>query len=191
MPKKVSNIMDEMLNDSEYNVTREMPKTEKLSELSDLLEKMDKAQDRIAKATEELSKANEDFAQYNNLLIPDLFDELGMKKFMLQDGRTVEVNLKYTASITEENSENCFSWLKDNGHEALIKHKVETDIKKGETKAHEALTKLLEKLGLLYKDKTYVHPQTLYSFVKEQIESGADFPKDLFKVYPLRSTKVK
>ena len=190
MSKNVSNLMDEMMEDSE-SVVKEIPKTEKLSELSDLLEKMDKAQDRIAKATEELLKANEDFAQYNNLLIPDLFDELGMKKFTLQDGRTVEVNLKYTASITEENSENCFSWLKENGHEAIIKHKVEADIKKGESKAHETLTKLLEKLGLLYKDKTYVHPQTLYSFVKEQIESGADFPKDLFKVYPLRSTKVK
>jgi DNA-binding protein H-NS len=190
MSKKPSNVMDEMLWDSELG-SQEIPKTEKLSELSELIEKMNKAQDHVAKATEELARANEEFSQYNNLLIPDLFDELGLKKLTLQDGRTVEVALKYTASITEENSDNCFTWLKKNGHESIIKHKVEADIKKGESKAHKTLTTLLEKLGLLYKDKTYVHPQTLYSFVKEQVESGADFPKELFKVYPLRSTKVK
>jgi ferritin len=46
-------------------------------------------------------------------------------------------------------------------------------------------------MGVSYKDKNFVHPQTLQAFVKEQIENGAEFPTELFKVYPLRSTKVK
>jgi hypothetical protein len=42
-----------------------------------------------------------------------------------------------------------------------------------------------------YSGKTGVHPQTLAAFVKEQVESGADFPLDVFNVYIGQIAKIK
>lgn len=182
-------LLNDMAEDAEI-VKREIPRTEKLKELSTLCEKMLKHQERIEQISSELNKETEEYNKINQLLIPDLFDELGLKKIALSDGKSVEVKLKYTANITEENSEQCFDWLRKNNHDAIIKHKIDIDLKKGEKKEYEELLKILLKLGVTYKDKNMVHPQTLYAFVREQIEGGKDFPKELFKVYPLRSTKI-
>jgi hypothetical protein len=45
--------------------------------------------------------------------------------------------------------------------------------------------------GRASQGKTGVHPQTLAAFVKEQVESGTDFPLDLFNVYIGQIAKIK
>ena len=62
---------------------------------------------------------------------------------------------------------------------------------KFETKEYETLLNELNKLGVSYVDKSYVHPMTLKSFVKEQINAGADLPQEQFSVFPIRKTKIK
>lgn len=185
-----NSLLDEIATDVE-EVKKELPKSEKLKELSALIDQMNKRQSRIDALETALANETEEFQKLNSMLIPDLFDELGIKTIKLSDGRVVEVKLKYTGSITQENEVACFDWLKKNNHDGIIKHKVSVDIKKGETEEYEKLLEALTQLGISFADKNSVHPQTLYAFIREQIESGTNFPKDLFKVYPLRSTKVK
>jgi hypothetical protein len=184
------NLLDMMEMDATETVA-EIPRTEKLEELSKMLDEMLKYEREILDLEERIKKANDSFNALSTLKVPDLFDELGLKKLTLKDGRVVEVKLKYTASIPADNADACFDWLRDNGFESIIKHEVKADLKKGEKEEHKELVELLTKLGVSYKDKNFVHPQTLMSFVKEQIESGTNFPQEMFKVYPLRSTKVK
>jgi len=187
MEQNLVNMMEKDVSEKKV----EIPRSEKLAELAKLLDKRTKHERAIALLEEQLSEQSKLFQELDSLKIPDLFNELGLKKITLKDGRVVEVKLKYTASVPVESADDCFDWLKEHGHESIIKHEVKADIKKGEKEEHEKLLELLNALGVSFKDRQFVHPQTLQSFVKEQMESGADFPKDLFKVYPLRSTKVK
>lgn len=183
------NLLEDFAEDAKEQT--EIPRAEKLKELSEMITKMREYEVQIKRVTNILDNLVAKHKEYDSMLIPDLFDELGLRKIALSDGQTVEVKTKYAAAVTEENQEHCFSWLTDNGHESIIKYEVKTDIKKGEKEQKEKLVAFLDELGVSYQDKKFVHWQTLQAFVKEQIESGSDFPKDLFKVFPVRSTKVK
>lgn len=187
------NVMDvsDMILEDVGEQEKKVPRSEKLAQLTDLVDKRFRLEMEISRAASALHDLEEKFKEVDSMQIPDLFDELGIRKLSLANGRTVEVKLKYAASITEANSTEAFGWLEKNGHDSLIKHKVTVDIRKGENEEYAKLIETLNVQGVSYTDKNTVHPQTLSAFVKEQIESGADFPKELFKVYPLRSTNVK
>jgi hypothetical protein len=169
----------------------ELPENSKMKQLTAMVEEYRDLELKIAEAQVELAKLTEQFNTIGQVRIPDLFDELSLSKLKLTSGQYVEVKRKFSASITAENQAACFEWLQKNGHESIIKHKIDIDLKKGESEEQEKIVDLLEEIGVTYTDKNTVHPQTLLAFVKEQMESGSNFPQELFKVYPLRTTKIK
>ncbi len=185
-----ANVFDMMAGDSDKKKT-ELPSNEKLKELGDLVNKLADLEEKIFNAEEDLKKLNKGYNELSLVRIPDLFDEFGLSKLDLADGTKIEITRKYSASITEKNQTECFTWLRDNEHDGIIKHDITINLKKGEGKEAITITKQLNKLGVTYKDKEHVHPQTLYSFVKDEIEKGTDFPQETFKVFPIRKAKVK
>lgn len=170
---------------------KEVPRNEKLKELAALIDKMQKHELEMQRLSKLLAAETEKYNKINTLMIPDLFEELGLKKISLSNGRTVEVKSSYAGSITEDRKPQCFEWLENKGYDSIIKHDVISKFKKGETAEHDNLVKVLIDLGVTFEDKKYVHPQTLKSFIREQIESGADFPQELFGVVAIRKTIVK
>lgn len=170
---------------------KEVPRNEKLKELAALIDKMQKHELEMQRLSKLLAAETEKYNKINTLMIPDLFEELGLKKISLSNGRTVEVKSSYAGSITEDRKPQCFEWLENKGYDSIIKHDVISKFKKGETTEHDNLVKVLIDLGVTFEDKKYVHPQTLKSFIKEQLESGADFPQELFGVVAIRKTVVK
>jgi len=190
---QLSNDMAELFEqDSMEEATeKEVPRSEKLKELSVLIDKMQKHELEMQRLSKLLADETEKYNKINNVMIPDLFEELGLKKISLSNGRTVEIKSSYVGSITEDRKSQCFEWLENKGYDSIIKHDVISKFKKGETTEHDNLVKVLIDLGVTFEDKKYVHPQTLKSFIKEQIESGADFPQELFGVVAIRKTIVK
>lgn len=170
---------------------KEVPRNEKLKELAALIDKMQKHELEMQRLSKLLAAETEKYNKINTLMIPDLFEELGLKKISLSNGRTVEIKSSYVGSITEDRKPQCFEWLENKGYDSIIKHDVISKFKKGETAEHDNLVKVLIDLGVTFEDKKYVHPQTLKSFIREQIESGADFPQELFGVVAIRKTIVK
>lgn len=170
---------------------KEVPRNEKLKELAALIDKMQKHELEMQRLSKLLAAETEKYNKINTLMIPDLFEELGLKKISLSNGRTVEIKSSYVGSITEDRKPQCFEWLENKGYDSIIKHDVISKFKKGETAEHDNLVKVLIDLGVTFEDKKYVHPQTLKSFIKEQLESGADFPQELFGVVAIRKTIVK
>lgn len=170
---------------------KEVPRNEKLKELAALIDKMQKHELEMQRLSKLLAAETEKYNKINTLMIPDLFEELGLKKISLSNGRTVEIKSSYVGSITEDRKPQCFEWLENKGYDSIIKHDVISKFKKGETAEHDNLVKVLIDLGVTFEDKKYVHPQTLKSFIREQIESGADFPQELFGVVAIRKTVVK
>ena len=168
-----------------------LPSVGNLTELNEMVDLALRLQQMKAEAEAELAEVTDRLKQVEEVIIPNLFDELGMKKFTLSDGRTIEVKEKYASTITKENEAACFNWLEENGLGSIIKKSVICDFKRDEIEEHERLVTVLEDNGIGYAEKQGVHSSTLSAFVKEQIEAGVEFPKDLFKVFLLRSTKIK
>ena len=129
--------------------------------------------------------------------IPNLFQELGIQEFKLQDGSKITVKPYYAASISAENQDRAFEWLRNNGLDDVIKHNITVVYGRGEDKECDKLKETLAKLNVNYTEKAGVHPQTLKALVKEQIETmskrleeGIKFPMDLFNVFIGNKTKI-
>ena len=165
--------------------------TEKLTELGLLCEKLKEKSEKIELILEDLKKLKEEEKEISSKKIPDLFDEIGMSQIKLKTGETITIKKSFAAHVSEANKPVAFAWLEKNGHEAIIKHEITTIFKKGDLNERSLIEKKLKELGLTYKEKSSIHPMTLKSFIKEQMEIGSDIPQDYFGVYPIRETKIK
>lgn len=187
-----SDLENMMMSDvADQKEEKEEQVKKKLGELSKMINDMELLENQISDVKKTLNTLNEQHSLLSNVRIPDLFDEIGLSQVKLPDGSSVEIKRKYAATITAANAHACLKWLNEHGHGSLIKHDVAVSLKKEEKEEYKELIKGLCELGVTFKDKKYVHHSTLAAFVKGMMESGdPDFPQDLFKVYPLRSTKV-
>jgi len=178
-------------DDVKKQKTSNLPSSENLSTLSKYVERYYKLSEKISQLSDEIKKYSDEFDQLKTGTIPDFFDQLNLSKLSLSDGITITIERKFLPSITEENAQACFKWLIENGHGSIIKHDIKTTVKKGEEKQLKKLLEVLKKLQMSFKDKEYIHPQTLIAFVKEQMtNSETKFPAELFKVFPLRIAKI-
>jgi hypothetical protein len=145
----------------------------------------------IAAAEKDLAELNESFKEISERLLPDAMAEAGVTAFELTDGSKISVKPFYGASITAENQAPCHAWLEENGHGSLIKKGVSVDLEKGDTESFQSVTESLDELGVGYKVKEGIHASTLNAFVKDQVQSGVDFPMEMFKVFTGRKAKIQ
>ena len=72
-----------------------------------------------------------------------------------------------------------------------IKNTVACAFGRGEDDQASAFKAFAEKQGYYAEQKTEIHPQTLRAFVKERVESGDEFPMELFVAYIGQRAVVK
>jgi len=176
---------EDMMADSQ------MPTDQGLGKISTLAEEYTELDDEIKDVETHLKLLKERAKNIAEKQLPDAMAEIGVAKFTLTDGSEVTVKPYYSAKISDEKREECFGWLQDHGHEALIKDEVVLTFNRGEHEKAEQFKAQLDEQGLDYSGKMGVHPQTLTAFVKEQVESGAEFPLELFNVYIGQIAKIK
>jgi hypothetical protein len=179
-------MLEDMLADSQN-----LPSDKGLSKVSRLAEELIDKEEEVKEAEARLKILKEQSRDIAERQLPDAMAEVGMAKFVLTDGSEVTVKPYYSAKIGEDKRDECFNWLQDHGHEALIKDEVSVTFNKGEHERAEEFKTQLEQQGIEYNGKMGVHPQTLTAFVREQVESGAEFPLELFNVYIGQIAKVK
>jgi hypothetical protein len=179
-------MLEDMLADSQN-----LPSDHGLSKVSRLAEELIDKEEQVKEAEARLKILKEQSRDLAERQLPDAMAEVGMAKFVLTDGSEVTVKPYYSAKIGEDKRDECFNWLQDHGHEALIKDEVSVTFNKGEHERAEEFKTQLEQQGIEYNGKMGVHPQTLTAFVREQVESGAEFPLELFNVYIGQIAKVK
>lgn len=162
-----------------------------LGKISSLAERYTDLDDEITDAEMRLKILKEQARVIAEKQLPEAMAEVGMAKFTLTDGSEITVKPYYSAKISDEKREECFGWLQDHGHEALIKEEVVLAFNRGEHAKAEEFKAWLDEQSMDYSGKMGVHPQTLTAFVKEQVESGAEFPLELFNVYIGQIAKIK
>lgn len=181
-------MLNEILADSE---TAPVPADNAIKRIADLAAAQARLERLIISAEEDLAALKEELRDVAERSLPDAMAEAGIASFTLEDGSKITVKPFYGASITDENRAGCFGWLEETGNGSLIKKEIGVAVERGDAETFQAVTTELGQMGLSYKVKEAIHPQTLQAFIKEQVEGGKDFPMDLFKVYTGRKAKIQ
>ncbi len=156
----------------------------------------------LAKRAKELEKEIEDLdrvlaerkGQQRKLLeetIPAMLQELGLSKFSMTDGSEITIKPFYSASIPEEKRAQAFEWLREHGHDDIIKNTVSVRFGRNEDQLCETLLSQLREQNYPVEQAQKIEPQTLKAWVREQVERGNEFPTELFGVYVGQKATIK
>lgn len=161
--------------------------------VGELAVKMLGVQSEIDRLEEELAAKKRAFRELNEVTIPEKMMEMGITEVTLDDDTKLTMRQYYSAKISPEREEEAFAWLTANGHDGIIKSKVNCSFGRGdeETRKEEQLVRMLDNAEIPYDRKRGVHHSTLKAFVREQIESGQNFPQTLFGVYIGNQIKIR
>ena len=158
--------------------------------LSDKVIELKNLEDEIENAEESLSKLKEKAKYISNIEVPQMMEEMHITKLKLKDGESVEIKKIYGASITPDNQEQAFTWLRNNGLGDIIKNDVTVTFGRGEDNKAAEYANLARGNGFEPVQKIGVNPMTLKALVRERLESGQDVPADLFKPFEGNQTKI-
>jgi hypothetical protein len=172
-------------------VTQQAPSNEGIQSLSKLVQSQVDLEAAIVKSEEQLEVLKAKHVVLTSTIIPDLMLELGMKSLSLANGAEVEIKPFISAKIPDTSKLLAFKWLRDKDLAGIIKRQISVALGKGDDKLATRIAKGLKKLNVAFEDKESIHPQTLKSFCKEQIElNPTTFPRDLFGVFEGKISKV-
>lgn len=163
--------------------------SDKLGQLNKLAVDHRDAEIAVAEAEATLKAKQKTLRDYEENLIPSIMAELQLKNFTTKDGMVVDIENRVRASIPEDMRPRAHIWLRENGHAALIKHKLEVDFSMGEDELAAEWLKKLQDAGLDPDEKESVHTSTLVSFVKECLTKGINLP-DEFVIFQQNVAKV-
>lgn len=170
---------------------------ERLTELAKYVKKMLWWDQEIERINATLEHANNCRKQLSESMIPELAASLGIEGLTMDDGSKVKVEKFYTGSISAERSAEAFKWLREHGHDSLIKNQISLEFSKGQDEYVGKILALLNKnkvlneIGVAPAHKESVHYQTLKAFIKEQMEAGNDIPQETLGVFVGKKTTVK
>jgi hypothetical protein len=91
--------------------------------------------------------------------------DLGLSKFSLDDGSTVEVKPTYGASILVKDRPAAYDWLRDNGFDDIIKNIVSCQFGRGEDDQASAFHAFASQQGYPTSQNESIHSGTLKAFV--------------------------
>lgn len=163
---------------------------DQLQEIAALAEQQKEVELQIKLLSEDLERATEKLNKLSMSLIPEAMMAIGMESFKLKDGTMVKVEKFYSGKIPDDKQGEAFAWLRKTGNDSLIKREIKLMFGKGEDVAAQFVVNTLKEMGHEPLDKQSVHPMTLKSFIREQFETAAEFPADLFGAYVGNKTKI-
>jgi hypothetical protein len=158
------------------------------NELANKVQQLKDLEDEIANAEDSVKKLKEKANIISQFEIPQMMEEMNIKKLKLKDGETVEVSNFYSASIVDQDA--AFKWLRENGRGDIIKNDITVTFGRGEDNKAAQYAVLAKGQGYEPVQKVGVHPQTLKGVVRECNESGIELP-DCFKTYVGNRTNIK
>lgn len=183
--------MSEILNDifDEADALSSVD-TDKGRTLSNLVRALRRLEDQISDSETHVKALKAEKHKLSTELIPSLMSEMGTERIDV-DGVAVTIKPIVHASIPDERKQEAFTWLRENGHEDIIKNDVVLSFGKGQDNVVKSLIADLGEKGFRPDHKVHVHPMTLKAFVREQMEKGAAINLDLFGAYVLNTAEIR
>ncbi len=163
---------------------------DKLASIATLAQQQIRLENKIEDLEKVISTLKEELLTISQSVLPDAMAEIGLSEFKLTDGSKVSTKPYYSCKIADDKMVEALLWLRKNNHSDIIKNNVTVSFGMGEDKKATNLVNSLTLEGFNPEQKIFVHPQTLKSFVREQVESQKPLPMDLFGVTIGKITKI-
>ena len=187
MQQKETIFDEEMFADAD---TLEGVEAESGKQLAGLVRQFNTVQQQIDDAEQHIKALKEEKQRIAFEQIPMLMDEMGIERIDV-DGAIVKLKSFVSASIPADRKQEAFNWLREHGHEGIIKNEIVVSFGKGEDNAAGDVMYQLEEKGFHPEQKTHIHSMTLKGFIREQVEKGNNIDLDLFGAFVGRTAEVK
>lgn len=163
-----------------------------LSVLSDMGHQLLEMSRQIEYHEAEIRAIKEQRQILETIRIPDLMDSLKLSEFKLKDGSKITSGPFVRASLPkdEENKNFALTWLRNNGHEDLIKREVSVPFDRGMDDVANQLVEFVKKLGMTPEDKAAIHHSTYTAFIKSLMQNGENVPFERLGAFVGRKAKV-
>ena len=185
----MNDFLDEVKLDAE--ATKAVPAADKLKSLAKLAENLVVVEDAISQVEDQLAELKRQKRSLAEIEIPDIMNEVGLKEFKLTNGLKINVKSVFRGKITEENAEEAFKWLDEHGHGGIVKGEIRIPFRLDDNKLNiSKIEEFARSLGYDADEKLNVHHMTLSAFIKDQLTSGHEVPRDLLGVWTGFDTKI-
>jgi hypothetical protein len=156
---------------------------EQVTGIAGLAKRAKMLEKEIAEMEEVLSERAEQYRKLTEQTIPEAMAETGMKKFVMEDGSSIDIKPFYGASIPKARQSEAFQWLRDHGFDDIIKNTVSVRFGRNEDELCVRLLNLLGEQGYPAEQAQKIEAQTLKAWVKERVEKGEPVNTELFGVF--------
>jgi len=182
--------MNKLIDQMEKDQTEVIDKTSNIKSLAEEVKKLRTMEDQVKLQEEALKVSKRELEVVSAEIIPTMLSEMGLSSLKLADGSSVDVKPFYSATITVQNRDKAFNWLRINGLGDIIKNEISVSFGRSEDNKAAEYANLAKGQGYQPTQKLKVEPMTLKALVRERIEAGKEMPTDIFNVFVGNRTKI-
>ena len=183
--------MNNLTEQMEQDQTEVIKNTSNIKTLSDEVLKLRAMEDQLKIMEEALKEKKKEIDRVSGEVIPTMLSEMGLSQLKLADGSSVDVKPFYSASISAQNKEKAYQWLRNNGLGDIIKNEISVSFGRNEDNKAANYAELAKSNGFQPTQKLKVEPMTLKALVRERIEAGKEMPTEIFNVFVGNKTTIK
>ena len=183
--------MNNLTEQMEQDQTEVIKSTTNIKTLSDQVLKLRAMEDQLKIMEEALKTRKKEIDRISGEVIPTMLSEMGLSQLKLADGSSVDVKPFYSATISAQNKDRAYNWLRTNGLGDIIKNDISVSFGRNEDDKAAKYAELAKSNGFQPTQKLKVEPMTLKALVRERIEAGKEMPTELFNVFVGNKTIIK
>ena len=175
--------MNNLTEQMEQDQTEVIKSTTNIKTLSDQVLKLRAMEDQLKIMEDALKTKKKEIDRVSGEVIPTMLSEMGLSQLKLADGSSVDVKPFYSATISAQNKDRAYSWLRTNGLGDIIKNDISVSFGRNEDNKAADYAALAQERGFQPTQKLKVEPMTLKALVRERIEGGKSLPTEC-RVHP-------
>ena len=183
--------MNNLTEQMEQDQTEVIKSTTNIKTLSDQVLKLRAMEDQLKIMEEALKTRKKEIDRISGEVIPTMLSEMGLSQLKLADGSSVDVKPFYSATISAQNKDRAYNWLRTNGLGDIIKNEISVSFGRNEDNKAASYADLAKSNGYQPTQKLKVEPMTLKALVRERIEAGKEMPTEIFNIFVGNKTTIK
>ena len=183
--------MNNLTEQMEQDQTEVIKSTTNIETLSDQVLKLRAMEDQLKIMEDALKTKKKEIDRVSGEVIPTMLSEMGLSQLKLMDGSSVDVKPFYSATISAQNKDRAYNWLRTNGLGDIIKNDISVSFGRNEDNKAAKYAELAKSNGYQPTQKLKVEPMTLKALVRERIEAGKEMPTELFNIFVGNKTTIK
>jgi len=183
--------MNNLTEQMEQDQTEVIESTTNIKTLSDQVLKLRAMEDQLKIMEDALKNKKKEIDRVSGEVIPTMLSEMGLSQLKLMDGSSVDVKPFYSATISAQNKDRAYNWLRTNGLGDIIKNDISVSFGRNEDNKAAKYAELAKSHGFQPTQKLKVEPMTLKALVRERIEAGKEMPTEIFNIFVGNKTTIK